>query len=85
MVVILRSQPDGFDPEEFPEQVWISNLFGRATYNLVLREQAQLAFDAVDRELKAVAAIQRSLLPRNCPSTGAGIGSLLPDLCPCRR
>ena len=67
MVVILRSQTDGFDPETFPEQVWISNLFGRATHNLVLREQVQQAFDAVDRELKAVAAIQRSLLPRELP------------------
>ena len=67
MVVILRSQLDGFDPEEFPEQVWISNLFGRATHNLVLREQVQQAFDAVDRELKAVAAIQRSLLPKELP------------------
>jgi len=67
MVFILRSQPDGFDPEEFPEQVWISNLFGRATHNLVLREQVQQAFDEVDRELKAVAAIQRSLLPKELP------------------
>ena len=67
MVVILRSQTDGFDPETFPEQVWISNLFGRATHNLVLREQVQQAFDAVDRELKAVAAIQRSLLPKELP------------------
>lgn len=67
MVVILRSQMDGFDPEMFPEQVWISNLFGRATHNLVLREQVQQAFDAVDRELKAVAAIQRSLLPKELP------------------
>lgn len=67
MVVILRKEKDGFDPNEFPEQVWISNLFGRATHNLMLREQVQDAFDAVDRELKAVAAIQRSLLPKNLP------------------
>jgi sigma-B regulation protein RsbU (phosphoserine phosphatase) len=68
MVIILRKEKDGFDPNEFPEQVWISNLFGRATHNLVLREQVQDAFDAVDRELKAVAAIQRSLLPKKLPN-----------------
>lgn len=67
MVVILRPQPHAFDPEMFPEQFWISNLFGRATHNLVLREQVQQAFDAVDRELKAVATIQRSLLPKELP------------------
>lgn len=67
MVVIMRTFKDGFDLEQFPEQVWISNLFGRATHNLVLREQVQQAFDAVDRELKAVAAIQRSLLPKELP------------------
>jgi phosphoserine phosphatase RsbU/P len=68
MVFILRAQQNGFDPNEFPEQVWISNLFGRATHNLVLREQVQQAFDSVDRELKTVAAIQRSLLPKNLPT-----------------
>lgn len=67
MVVILRKEKAGFERDGFPEQVWISNLFGRATHNLVLREQVQQAFDAVDRELKAVAAIQRSLLPKELP------------------
>jgi sigma-B regulation protein RsbU (phosphoserine phosphatase) len=67
MVVILREQTHGFDQEEFPEQVWISNLFGRAAYNLRLREEIQQAYDTVDRELKAVARIQRSLLPRTLP------------------
>lgn len=68
MVFILRTESHGFDPEEFPEQVWISNLFGRATHNLVLREQVQQAFDSMDRELKTVATIQRSLLPKELPS-----------------
>jgi sigma-B regulation protein RsbU (phosphoserine phosphatase) len=67
MVVILNEKPCSFDRDSFPEQVWISNLFGRATHNLRLREEAQLAYDAVDRELKAVAAIQRSLLPQQLP------------------
>ena len=67
MVFILRHEVNGFDPDEFPEQVWISNLFGRATHNLVLREQVQEAFNAVDRELRTVASIQRSLLPKQLP------------------
>src|SRR5260221_5624062 len=45
----------------------MSNLFGRATHNLVLSEQVKRAYDAVDRELKVVADIQRSLLPAKLP------------------
>ncbi len=68
MVIVMRDQPRGFVYEDFPEQVWISSLFGRATHNLVLREEVQQAYDLIDRELKAVAKIQRSLLPRTVPT-----------------
>src|SRR5207253_1299364 len=47
--------------------VWLSNLFGRATHNLVLAEELRQAYEAVDRELVAVADIQRSLLPAKLP------------------
>jgi sigma-B regulation protein RsbU (phosphoserine phosphatase) len=67
MVVLLRQEPGAFDPEEFPQLVWMSNLFGRATHNLVLAEQLQQAYDAVDREMRVVADIQRSLLPARLP------------------
>ncbi len=67
MVVIAREQPEAFDPEALPEQVWLANLFGRATHNLVLADQLKSAYDDVDRELKAVADIQRSLLPGRLP------------------
>ena len=67
MVVILNSRPDGFDAEKFPEQVLQSNLFGRATSNLVLSRQLREAYDALDREMKAVADMQRSLLPTELP------------------
>lgn len=67
MVVVTRSEPDAFRAEELPERVWMSNLFGRATQNLVLAEQLQQAYRDVDRELKAVASIQRSLLPDKLP------------------
>jgi len=67
MVVVLKKEPDGFDPETLPEQLWITNLFGRATHNLVLREELQRAYNEVDRELKVVGDIQRSLLPTDLP------------------
>jgi sigma-B regulation protein RsbU (phosphoserine phosphatase) len=67
MVVLLRKQPGAFDREKLPEQVWMSNLFGLMTQNLVLSSDIREAYDTVDRELKAVAAIQRSLLPLKLP------------------
>lgn len=67
MVVILNRKVNGFDAEKFPEQVLQSNLFGRATSNLVLSRQVKEAYDALDREMKAVADMQRSLLPTELP------------------
>ncbi len=67
MVIVMRKAPQAFDREELPELVWMSNLFGRATTNLVLKQELQVAYDDVDRELKAVEAIQRSLLPEKLP------------------
>lgn len=67
MVILMRQEPAAFPHEEFPEWVWLSGLFGRAAHNLVLTEQLQAAFDAVDEELKVVGDIQRSLLPAQLP------------------
>jgi sigma-B regulation protein RsbU (phosphoserine phosphatase) len=67
MVVLLRREPQAFDPQMFPQLVWLSNLFGRATHNLVLSEELTRAYDAMDYELKLVANIQRSLLPVDLP------------------
>ncbi len=67
MAIRLSRQPGGFDPEQLPEMVWISNLFGQATKNLVLSEEVKHAYNIVDRELKVVADIQRSLLPKTIP------------------
>jgi sigma-B regulation protein RsbU (phosphoserine phosphatase) len=47
--------------------VWQANLFGRSTLNLVLRRELAAAYDALDREVKIVGEIQRSLLPRTLP------------------
>jgi len=67
MVVALREQPAAWDVEQFPEQFWISGLFGRATQNLVLTDRLKQAYDVVDHELRVVADIQRSLLPKTLP------------------
>ena len=67
MVVILRDQAFAFDHSELPDLVWRTNLFGRATGNLVLKQELQRAYEDLDRELKIVADIQRSLLPAELP------------------
>jgi sigma-B regulation protein RsbU (phosphoserine phosphatase) len=67
MVVLGRTVPNGFDVDELPERVWMANLFGRAAQNLVVAEERDEAYRHVDRELQAVADIQRSLLPQQMP------------------
>ncbi len=67
MVVLLRKEAGAFDREEFPEWVWLSNLFGRATHNLVLNDRLSQALAVVERELKIVADLQRALLPKTLP------------------
>lgn len=67
MVISTRTQERGFDQERLPDAFWLANLFGRATHNLVLKEEVRSAYDAVDRELKVVSSIQRALLPRTMP------------------
>src|SRR5262249_58491975 len=65
--VFLRRDAAAFAPEHFPQLVWMSNLYGRATHNLVLSEQLKEAYEAVDHEMRVVADIQRSLLPAAMP------------------
>jgi sigma-B regulation protein RsbU (phosphoserine phosphatase) len=67
MVIHLRRESGTFDPELLPEHVWTANLFGRATNSLVLADKVKSAYEEIDREMKAVAAIQRSLLPAKLP------------------
>jgi phosphoserine phosphatase RsbU/P len=67
MVITLQTEPAAFDPETFPEWFWVSSLFGRATHNLVLKEELKQAYEIVERELNVVAQIQRSLLPQVLP------------------
>ena len=67
MVLMLRKEPNAFPPEQFPDWFWMSSLFGRATQNLVLSAELKRAYEVVERELKVVADIQRSLLPTSIP------------------
>ena len=67
MTIALSARPGYFDPAILPEWCWISNLFGRATNTLVLKEQLSEAYEIVDRELRAVADMQRALLPSVLP------------------
>ncbi len=67
MVVHLRRDAGAFAEEQFPETVLSSNLFGRVTRNLVMRGQLADAYTQLDHELKAVEAIQKSLLPSSLP------------------
>ncbi len=67
MVLMLRKDPHAFTAEQFPDWVWMSSLFGRATQNLVLSAELKRAYEVVEHELKVVADIQRSLLPKTLP------------------
>jgi sigma-B regulation protein RsbU (phosphoserine phosphatase) len=73
MVLLLRREGRAFPPDQFPEMVWMSNLYGRATHNLVLSDQLKEAYETVDYEMQLVADIQRSLLPAQMP-TIPGLG-----------
>lgn len=68
MVVLMRDEPRAFQRDNFPEMVWVSNLFGKATSSLVMAERVEAAYKMVDREMKAVAEIQHSLLPAELPN-----------------
>jgi len=67
MMVQLYKDPASFDRLRLPQLVWTSNLFGRATHNLVLNKELTEAYKIVDQELQVISDIQRSLLPRRLP------------------
>jgi sigma-B regulation protein RsbU (phosphoserine phosphatase) len=67
MVLMMRREPNAYSPEDLPQAVWMANLFGRATKNLVLSHELDRAYARLDEELRVVADIQRSLLPGELP------------------
>jgi sigma-B regulation protein RsbU (phosphoserine phosphatase) len=68
MILLMRREPSAFPAEQFPQMVWMSNLYGRATHNLVLSGELREAYDAVDYDLRVVADIQRRMLPARMPA-----------------
>lgn len=67
MTVLGREQPSAFDVEQFPEMVWLTSLFGRATSNLVTADELKKAHAEIDDEQRTIAELQRSLLPKKLP------------------
>ena len=67
LVVFLRREPAAFDHDRLPDQVWVTNLFGRATNNLVLRQRVAAQARELRRSLEAVGEVQRGLLPERLP------------------
>jgi phosphoserine phosphatase RsbU/P len=67
MVLVTREEPSAFPKERFPELVWMSNLFGRATQSSMLSEKLKASCHAADHEMQSVAKLQRSLLPAALP------------------
>jgi sigma-B regulation protein RsbU (phosphoserine phosphatase) len=63
MVVQMRRRPHAFDPERLPQMVWMTNLFARATHNLVTSKALGEAHATLAAEHEAIGAIQRGLLP----------------------
>ena len=68
MFIMGARDPGALDPRELPDAVLRTNLFGRATNMLVLKRERDLAYEKMDAELRVVADIQRSLLPKELPA-----------------
>lgn len=67
MSVLLVRDGKRFPRERIPTIIWQANLWGRSVLSSVLRAELKETYDALDHELKAVGAIQRSLLPCKLP------------------
>ena len=67
MVLATREERHAFPPERFPDLVWMSNLFGRATQSALLTKRLQTASEQANHEFQVVARMQRALLPAKLP------------------
>lgn len=68
VIVLTREEPQAFAPEQIPELVWMTNLFGRATQTLVLSQRLRTAYETADAEIREIAELQHSLLPAELPN-----------------
>jgi len=67
-VVVTREDANAFPPEQVPELVWLTNLFGRAAQTTALTQALREAYERADAELRAIADIQLGLLPPALPT-----------------
>jgi sigma-B regulation protein RsbU (phosphoserine phosphatase) len=76
LVVFLRREHDSFTQEELEGLLLNANLFGRTINNLMLTQQLQEAYRALDHEKAQVGRMQRHLLPAELPRIeGLELGS----------
>ncbi len=67
MTILFFKDASGLRFGALADMLWRSNLFGRGTLNLVLRQQLADAYERIDEEFRVVGELQRSLLPRDLP------------------
>jgi sigma-B regulation protein RsbU (phosphoserine phosphatase) len=67
LLVFLRREPDRFTLEDLETLLLNANLFGRTVSNLMLTQQLQEAYRALDYEKEQVGRMQRHLLPAELP------------------
>jgi sigma-B regulation protein RsbU (phosphoserine phosphatase) len=74
--IMLRGERNGFDLSEMEETILRANLIGSNIRNVVAAQQLRAANDRIQREVEAIARIQRSLLPETLPEiTGVTLGA----------
>lgn len=66
-LLVMQGSPGRFEGQDYAEGLWRANLFGWAVGNLVLRGQLAEANQKLEREMRVVGEIQRSLLPESLP------------------
>jgi sigma-B regulation protein RsbU (phosphoserine phosphatase) len=67
MVIHTRDRPHAFNPERFPEMVWLTNVLARAAFYASRTEELRRAHGKLDRDVAYLARLQQSLLPAAVP------------------
>lgn len=67
MVIQTRDRARAFNPERFPEMVWLTNVLARAAFYAGRTEDLRQAHGKLDRDLAYLAKLQQSLLPTAVP------------------
>lgn len=67
MGISVARSADHFPFSRIPMMVWQANLWGWAVRNRLLQQELQAAYNALDREMRAVGAMQHMLLPEKLP------------------